>query len=763
MAELRTIQRTEIRDFTRYPFLLWLNDQFSVIPYPIRSLGFNPSGHDHCVLVVGPTGLFLISCHLLVPRTQQPHYQDLTEDLERAAEMLWGYLSRYCNFLPPFELIMAVQDGNIQGFATQRVHFMGQSKIRTWLAERPVLLSEEQVHFILRTLNAEQRFERIDRYQIIHELQRDPHQSTYLAIHTVEGRQVILKQIPLPRNAQAEVHTAVIRGAKLAKELHHENIVQVEKILTLETRVLVVTEWCEGSVTLRQYLREHPGSIPLSTAIQLMRDLCQALMYAHAQGIIHRNLSPDNMLVTADHRLKVFNFDLAKKPGMHTLKTSEMQRLTEENPYAAPEYIFGGGHQVDQRVDVFSVGIIFYELLTGRPQMHYMHYDESRWVPPSRLISGLPAYMDSLIAKAIRFDPNQRYTTIHAFYNALEKGTSDLVGARYRLLDPEYHKQTENSLIFRAEDTHTHQRVALKKLLIPPITDYQTHRALLQERLEPLKPLRHLSHPSLVAVYDTLLDDDDAYVVMEWLEGRTLREIQQSHATRGTYSPEAVRQMAVQLAAVLRFIHGEGYFHGDIKPENIMVSSSGKVTLLDFEPRPKQLDAAQEAVPLTLRYMAPELFNSGVAPNEQTDLFALGVVLFELLTHNYPYDLAPLREASLEAPPVPRSIRVLRPEVPEDLERLLLRMVAFRPSERLRSFAQLLDQLEGEQPSEQHPFEALRMPLMPEIAQESFTRIPWPKLSALTVAVILGGYLLWTLPARILPPPIPILEETTYE
>jgi len=248
---------------------------------------------------------------------------------------------------------------------------------------------------------------------------------------------------------------------------------------------------------------------------------------------------------------------------------------------------------------------------------------------------------------------------------------------------------------------------------------------------------------------------------MEWLEGLTLREIQQSHATRGTYSPEAVRQMAVQLAAVLRFIHAEGYFHGDIKPENIMVSPSGKVTLLDFEPRLKQIEAAQDAVPLTIRYMAPELFNSGTAPDEQTDLFALGVVLFELLTHQYPYDLAPLREASLEAPPVPRNIRVLRPEVPEDFERLLLRMVAFRPSERLRSFAQLLDQLEGEQPFEQRPFEALRMPLAEPVRE---AHLPfWPQLSALAAAVILGSYLLWTLPARILPPPIPILEETTYE
>lgn len=679
MAELRTIQKSEIRDFTAIRYLLALSDQYAVIPYPLRSLGLQNPEQDLYVLVIGPTGLFLLAYHLIYSHQFQQHYLTLAYDIERSADMLDHYLLRYLSILPPIQQAIVVPNGNIQGQATDRVAFVSWGKLRTWITEGPVQLDNAVIRRILQILKAEPLYHRVFRYQILAEVDRAPGQLSYLAMDTVEDRPVILKEVFLPLGISHEESHALIRGAKLARELQHENIVRVENIIPREDRVYIVSEWCEGAITLRQYLDEHPGSIPLTTAIQLIKDLCQALMAAHAKGIIHRNLTPDNLLVTPEHRLKVFNFDAAKKEGMHTLQSTALKKLAEENPYADPDYAIGT-HQVDQRVDVYSVGVIFYELLTGNKPTHY---DELLWEPPSKLIPGLPTYMDRLIARAIKFDKDQRYSTIHAFYSALEKGATHLIGSRYELMDNQVHK-APNSLIFKAKDMQTGQMVALKKLLIPPTTDYQTRLQTLQMTLEPMKELKFLQHNALVKVIDTLIEDDDGYVVMEWIEGHNLREHLNALPHHQGLLPEAVRHIVLQLSDVLNYIHQEGYVHGDIKPENVMISQDWKVTLLDFVPWSKQEMGTLQKIPKTTRYMAPELLDGSHVPDEQTDLFSLGVLMYELLTHRFPYDYAQLRSCKdREASPKPQA---LDETVPEDLAAVVYRALAFSRDERYHSF-----------------------------------------------------------------------------
>ncbi len=756
MAELRTIQKAEIRNFPGIYYLLALSDQYAVIPFPLRSLNLLNQEQDSYVLVIGPSGLFLLACHLICDRWQPERYTALAYDTERSADMLAHYLQRHLGGLPPIFQAVVTPEVGWPPRATEQVQLVPWSSLRAWIQDSPPLLEAAICRRLLQILRAELVYHRVLRYQILTEVERSPGQLHYLAIDTVENRPVLLKEVFLPAGANEESREALIRGALLARNLKHENIVQIENIIPVEDRIYIVSEWCEGAISLRQYLNnsDYPGSVPLTTAIQLIKDLCQALMAAHDQGIIHRNLCPENLLVTREHRLKVIHFDAAKKEGMHSLHSTALKKLTEENPYADPDFVLGT-HQVDQRVDVYSVGVIFYELLTGKKPNHY---DEQYWEAPSSLIPGLPQYMDRLISRAIKFDKQQRYSTIHAFYSALEAGSRELIGSRYELIGKEV-KQTPNSLIFKARDTQTQGLVALKKLLKPPTTDLQTRLQELQAMLEPLQALKALEHRALVEVIDTLIEDDDGYVVMKWVEGRTLREHLNALPAQEGLLPETVRQIALQLVDVLHYIHQEGYIHGDIKPENVMISQDGQVTLLDFSPWRKQETTQLRKIPKTSRYMAPELLSGVQIPDEQTDIFSLGQMMYELLTHRFPYDYAQLL-GQTQAMATPPPLVPLPPQVPEDLAQVVQRAVALQRNERYRSFENLQSDLENDCDVSSAGAEALTPRKQPAHEPE----IP----SLIWMAVALAGMLLlfyslqtfsqWQ--GRHL---IPILEEHSYD
>lgn len=761
MAELRTIQQAEIRDFVGVRYLLALGDQYSVIPNPLQALGrplrdSEPPSEDQHILVIGPTGLHLLSYHLVYREHRSPHFVKVAKQLEHSAALLFEFLSRFVSHVPPFQLSIVVQDGNMEGEATSYVAFVPWSQVRSYIESAPLQLQPEEIKTLLDILKADMSFQRVDRYHILSELERTPEQVKYLAVNTVNDHPVLLKEITLPYDPDQLARHAVVRGAKVAQKLLHENIVQVEKLIPQEERCYIVSEWCEGAISLRQYMNKHPGDIPLTTAIQLIKDLCQAVMYAHNQGVIHRNLNPENMLVTPGHRLKVLNFDVAKNKDMHTLQTSDFKKLTRENPYCAPEYMIGS-HQLDQRVDVYSIGVVFYELLTGGLPSHY---DESRWEPPSYKINGLPGYMDGLIARSIRFDKDHRFSTVHAFYSALEKGVSDKIGARYLVAaDALPRAVSVNSLVYQALDTQTQKHVALKKILMPPITHYQARQQELRQSLEPLDALKSLKHPGLVSLRDTLIEHDDAYVVMDWIEGRNLRVTLEKRPQQQGLLPEEVRQIGVQLAAVLSYIHKQGYVHGDIKPENVMLSEGWRVTLLDFMPWSKAEQDLSCKVPHTMRYMAPELLsNSGQSPNESTDIFALGVLMYELLVHRFPYDVAQLREDRLG--------QILKPEplpedIPESLSRAIYKALSTNPRNRYHTFTELQAHLESERNLVFQAPDTLYTPTPPSELQDFQVPEVFWKIALLT-CFLWGVYCIQSL-ARLSYFSVPVIQEVFYE
>lgn len=232
--------------------------------------------------------------------------------------------------------------------------------------------------------------------------------------------------------------------------------------------------------------------------------------------------------------------------------------------------------------------------------------------------------------------------------------------------------------VWRARDLTLDRTVAVK--LLPAEHTSPTDR---QRFLREARAAAQLSHPNVVAVYDTGEWEGRPYLIMELLEGRTLAE---ELAARGPLPVEEVRQLGAQIASALQAAHAAGVIHRDIKPDNLIKTVDGTLKVVDFgiagvaDVAVTRLTQTGMLVG-TVAYLAPERLQGSEA-DARSDLYALGCVLYELLCGRPPYtgDVAKVLYGHVHAPPEPPSS--LRPEVPPDLEGLLLALLAKQPADR---------------------------------------------------------------------------------
>jgi len=205
---------------------------------------------------------------------------------------------------------------------------------------------------------------------------------------------------------------------------------------------------------------------------------------------------------------------------------------------------------------------------------------------------------------------------------------------------------------------------------------------------------RKVSNPHLVPVLRFHLARRPRYLVMPWLYGTTLSAVMGAgHRFDVPVALSIARQAAEGLAA----LHGAGWRHGDVKPQNLFVSPEGHVTLLDLgfaRSYWEREDVSGRCVTGTCRYFAPELTSPAHRPDARADIYSLGIVLYELLAGRPPFDATELPELARlhrEARPVPLSD--LRPLLPRAVVQLVHRMIAKSPLRRPRTAAELVELL----------------------------------------------------------------------
>ncbi|MHB1651092.1 MAG: Stk1 family PASTA domain-containing Ser/Thr kinase [Desulfitobacteriaceae bacterium] len=244
-------------------------------------------------------------------------------------------------------------------------------------------------------------------------------------------------------------------------------------------------------------------------------------------------------------------------------------------------------------------------------------------------------------------------------------------------------------IVYKAKDLLLNRIVTVKVLREQFLSDEEFVRRFRREA----QAAASLSHPNIVSIYDVGKDGEIEYIVMEYVEGRNLKEVIQEYAP---LSPEQTVNLAAQIGEAIRHAHQHHIIHRDIKPHNVLVTSDGRAKVTDFG-----IARAVSSATVThagdivgsVHYLSPEQAK-GLQSNERSDLYSLGIILYELLTGRVPYDgETPISIALKHLQEEPVAPSRLNPKVSKDLENVIMRAIAKSPDQRYASAKELLDDL----------------------------------------------------------------------
>jgi serine/threonine protein kinase len=290
----------------------------------------------------------------------------------------------------------------------------------------------------------------IGSYRIEERIGRGGMGVVYRGRHTKLPREVALKSIS-PRTNEHDLRRLrhrFEREAFIQSQLDHPGIVKIYDYIVAEQTYYIVMEYVVGC-SLAQLLAHEPHPLPVARALHLFEQILGAVAYAHTfiyrdvdgterRGIVHRDLKPANILVTPLDQIKITDFGIVKLVGTEATDTSGADYGTPQ--YVSPEQ--AEGEQVDQRSDIYTLGVILYEMLAGRPpfggagealqrtEILRAHIERAP-TPPAEINTHVPAELDALVLRALEKDPTARFQTVDDFLRALR---------RSRLLESGEHK-----------------------------------------------------------------------------------------------------------------------------------------------------------------------------------------------------------------------------------------------------------------------------------------------------------------------------------
>jgi serine/threonine-protein kinase len=263
--------------------------------------------------------------------------------------------------------------------------------------------------------------DQIDSYRIDEVLSQSRISSVFRATDLRDGRTVALK-VP---DAEMETDPFLLerfrRAAEIGEKLGHHGVMRV--ISEVErTRVYMVMEWCEGRI-LQQLMRV--GRIPPERAIRITTAVLEALQYLHDNGVVHRSLTPECIMVSDDDAIKLIDFGQASDAASRRLTYTNLADELGTVDYVSPEQV--AGRRCDGRTDIFSMGVILYEMLTGKLPFTGTSPAElmkarliNPPVPPRVAMPSMSPHLQEVLYRALEKDPRNRYPRAHDFAHDLK-------------------------------------------------------------------------------------------------------------------------------------------------------------------------------------------------------------------------------------------------------------------------------------------------------------------------------------------------------
>ncbi|PPD34016.1 MAG: protein kinase [Methylomonas sp.] len=452
----------------------------------------------------------------------------------------------------------------------------------------------------------------------------------------------------------------------------HSNVLAVRDLIQSEdgNEVTLVTDDVSGQV-LRQHLKKPSFALTTDQKYQVIKGVLAALDHAHQHQVIHRNLTPDAILVTKGGVARVTDFDFARVgKDRSTSETIAHQISDELDPtYRAPELVVSEQKSEPKEAsiasDIFSAGMVFYELLTG--ELPYENIDQMIEadgkfpIRPSEHKPDLPKGVDEWLQKFCEFDPEDRYASAAIARKTLEelilpeaKNDSAIVVNSSIKVGP----QLSENLMNLPQDFILADRFRIQKKLgsggfgvaykvfdslgdvVRVIKLVTKDRRSVYERLRrEYKTLTNLpEHQHVVKVIwaDRMADAQQTpYIVFEYVEGLDVSDLINNEALSLEDAVRIVREAADGLA----HLHKHGVYHQDVKPSNLLWTDKG-VRIIDFNVAVSENDEVHGSGG-TRRYLPPDYDYSSepdASDRIDRDLYALGICFYECLTGKYPFD-----------------------------------------------------------------------------------------------------------------------------
>lgn len=252
--------------------------------------------------------------------------------------------------------------------------------------------------------------------------------AVYLAEHTQVYRKVAVKVLHPQFLKNQEIRLRFKNEASMMAHLQHPNIVSLYDYVEDESGMYLIMEYVEGA-PLDEFISRVTGPMPEYKAVPIMKQILEAFNYAHDKKIVHRDIKPANVLIGQNGDVKILDFGIARilGEGGHNLTKTGTQMGTVF--YMSPEQV--QGKKVDHRSDIYSLGVTFYQMLTGiNPYKgittEYEVYSKivSEELPnPKDIYPGVPDYLVPILKKALNKIPDDRFVSCNDFLNAIENKT----------------------------------------------------------------------------------------------------------------------------------------------------------------------------------------------------------------------------------------------------------------------------------------------------------------------------------------------------
>jgi serine/threonine protein kinase len=508
------------------------------------------------------------------------------------------------------------------------------------------------------------------RYEILAPLGAGGMGQVFRARRVRLGDEVAFKVLP-PGELGGAATERFLRESRACAQLRHPHIVSILDFdLDGSGRPYLVMELLSGP-TLREEL-DLGGAFAPRPALAILDAVAGAIQLAHDHGITHRDLKPANIVAHVygggDRVYKVIDFGLAA-----LAQSSDATRLTQPftflgtMAYAAPEQL--AGETVGPPADQYALGVIAYELLTGRrpfdlrdPMALARHILAAAAAPPSTLRPALAA-ADAVILRALARRPEERWPSVAAFAEALQEmlgraaGESAPPGAAAPIDEPGLLARYDVGEVLGPGRLGSVVRRGTHRALGVPVAirhlkrEGQPHWDALRDRFLLEARTLQVRHPHLLQVRDFGEDAAGVFVVTDLIDGPSLREA----AGAAPLAWPRARRLILQMTDAAEALHAHGGLLTGVNPgmirltggsraEQIVMSTGGIRALADVlaTMREQQL-RGQESTELELPYVAPEVL-TGRAPDARADVFAIAAIAAFLLTGRAPFQEATLPE-----------------------------------------------------------------------------------------------------------------------